>query len=288
MALAGLAPVEIISADSRQVYRGLDIGTAKPTPAERDAAPHQGLDLIEPSERYSAGHFARAVPGWVAGAVARGRLPIVVGGTGFYLRAAFDGLFAEPTLDPLRRGQLREVIATLPAAEQARWAARLDAGFAGGGVQRAQRAIEVALLGGASLSALHEEPGPTPALRPWYALLTLPREVLVERIRGRARAMLDRGLVDEVRRLMESGISADAPGLSGVGYPEVVESLAGRLPLAELEEPITVATRRYAKRQMTWFRHQLTGPVHVMDASQPPAALAQAILSGYRAKLAEG
>jgi len=286
-ALAGLAPIEIISADSRQIYRGLDIGTAKPTPAERDAAPYHGLDLLEPAERYSAGRFARAVPGWVAGAVERGRLPVVVGGTGFYLRAVFDGLFTEPVLDPERRGRLRAVIAALPATEQARWAARLDGGFAGGGVQRAQRTIEVALLGGASLSALHEEPGPVPTLRPWYALMTLPREALVERIRGRVRAMLAGGLVDEVRRVLGSGVAADAPGLSGVGYPEVIESLAGRLPSAALEEAITVATRRYAKRQATWFRHQLRGPVSVFDAAQSPAALAQAILSGYRAALAD-
>ena len=284
-ALAKLAPIEIISADSRQVYRGLDIGTAKPTPAMRAAAPYHGLDLLDPAERYSAGRFARDVPDWIAGIAQRGRLPVVVGGTGFYLRALFEGLFAEPEMDPARRERLRPVIAALPAAEQARWAARLDAGFAGGGSQRAQRAIEVALLSGAALTEHHADAAPPPVVAPWYALMALPREVLVERIGGRVRAMLEAGLVDEVRRVLASGVPADAPGLSGVGYAEVVECLRGERDEAELEEAIIVATRRYAKRQATWFRHQLKGPVLVLDASQPPDALAQAMLSGYRAHL---
>jgi tRNA dimethylallyltransferase len=287
-ALAELAPIEIISADSRQIYRGLDIGTAKPSSAERAAAPHHGLDLLEPTERYSAGRFARDVPGWIAGIAERGRLPVVVGGTGFYLRALFDGLFAEPAMDPQRRERLRLVIAAWPAAEQARWAVRLDGGFAGGGMQRAQRAIEVALLSGERLSVLHGAAAPPPTVAPWYALMTLPREALVERIGGRARAMLAQGLVDEVRRVLASGVPSDAPGLSGVGYAEVVAHLQGRLPAAGLEDAITVATRRYAKRQATWFRHQLKGPVLVLDAAQPPAALAEALLSGYRAHLAPG
>ena len=284
-ALAQLAPIEIISADSRQIYRGLDIGTAKPTPAERAAAPYHGLDLLDPRERYSAGRFAREVPGWVADIAGRKRLPVVVGGTGFYLRALFDGLFAEPELDPERRERLRPVIGALPAREQSRWAERLDAGFKGGGTQRAQRAIEVALLSGVALSDRHADTAPSPAVSPWYALMTLPREPLVERIAGRVRAMLAEGLVDEVRRVLASGVPADAPGLSGVGYAEVVEHLQGQRPAAELEAAIIVATRRYAKRQATWFRHQLKGPVLVLDASRPPDALAQAMLTGYRAHL---
>jgi tRNA dimethylallyltransferase len=284
-ALAALAPIEIISADSRQIYRGLDIGTAKPSREERAAAPYHGLDLLEPTERYSAGRFARDVPGWIAGIADRGRLPVVVGGTGFYLRALFDGLFAEPAMDPDRRERLRPVIAALPPVEQTRWATRLDAGFAGGGVQRAQRAIEVALLSGARLSAWQGEAAPPPTVTPWYALMTLPREALIARIGSRVHAMLSRGLVDEVSRVLASGVPAEAPGLSGVGYAEVVEHLNGRLPAGELEAAITVATRRYAKRQATWFRHQLKGPVLVLDASLPPDALAQEFVSGYRASL---
>lgn len=285
-ALAALAPIEIISADSRQIYRGLDIGTAKPTSAERAAAPYHGLDLVGPAERYSAGRFARDAAGWIVGTGARGRLPVVVGGTGFYLRALFEGLFDEPAMDEARRDRLRASIGSLPGTEQMRWAARLDAGFKGGGTQRAQRAIEVALLTGTPLSTLHGTAGPRVApARPWYAVLDLPRELLVERIGARTRSMLDGGLTEEVQRALAGGLSEDAPGLSGVGYPEVIEQLHGRLALEALPEAITVGTRRYAKRQATWFRHQLTSAVTVLDATKPSHVLAQEVLSGYRAAL---
>jgi tRNA dimethylallyltransferase len=283
-ALAATLPMEIISADSRQIYRGLDIGTAKPGPAERASAPYHGLDLIDPAERYSAGRFARDAGGWIAGAASRGRLPVVVGGTGFYLRALFDGLFEEPDFDPARRERLRAMLDGLAPGERGRWARRLDAGFAGGGAQRETRAIEVALLAGAPLSRLQRAApgGPGPA-RAWYVLLALSREDLAQRITLRVGAMLDAGLVDEVRRALESGVPEDAPGLSGVGYPEVVDRVRGRRGAEGLPEAIATATRRYAKRQETWFRHQLTGPVMVLDGSRAPDALAQEVLTGYRA-----
>ena len=285
-ALAALAPIEIISADSRQIYRGLDIGTAKPTADERAAAPYHGLDLIDATGSYSAGRFARDAAGWIVGAGTRHRLPVVVGGTGFYIRALFEGLFDEPPLDEARRERLREAFAGLPAAEQERWARRLDAGFAGGGPQRASRSVEIALLTGTALSRLQREAPPPPApARPAYAVLTLPREALTARIAQRVRSMLDAGLVLEVRRVLNAGVPPDAPGLSGVGYPEVVAHLRGELEAEALFDAIVAATRRYAKRQATWFRHQLRGPVMELDASQPPAALAQALLSGYRAAL---
>ena len=285
-ALAGMAPIEIISADSRQIYRGLDIGTAKPTAAERAAAPYHGLDLIEPTEAYSAGRFAREAAAWIVQAGQHHRLPVVVGGTGFYIRALFEGLFDEPALDEARRDRLREVLGALPAGEQDRWARRLDAGFAGGGPQRASRSVEIALLTGAPLTRLQREAAPPAApARPAYAVLTLPREALTARIAQRVRAMLAAGLVLEVRRALNNGVPPGAPGLSGVGYPEVVAHLRGELTAEALFDAIVAATRRYAKRQATWFRHQLRGPVMELDASQPPDALARALLSGYRAAL---
>jgi tRNA dimethylallyltransferase len=284
-ALAQLADIEIISADSRQIYRGLDLGTAKPTPRERAAAPYHGLDLIGPGERYSAGRFAREAEGWIGEIRGRGRLPLVVGGTGFYLRALFAGLFDEPELDATRRERLRAALELLPPEEQARWARRLDRGFAGGGSQRALRALEVALLSGAPLSA-HQRAAPVrPAYRPWTARLELPREALRARIEARVHAMLRGGLVDEVRGLLASGVAARAPGLSGVGYAEAVRQLEGRLPAERLAAAIATATRQYAKRQETWFRRQLTGPVVVLDATREPAALAREVLAGYRAAL---
>lgn len=282
-ALASLENIEIVSADSRQVYRGLDIGTAKPTQRERSAAPYHGLDLIAPAERYSAGRFARDAEQWIRDIRARGRLPVVVGGTGFYLRALFEGLFDEPDLDEPRRERLRAALGTLAADERERWAKRLDPGFGGGGSQRALRALEVALLSGAPLSELQKSEAPAPAFHPWTARLELPREVLRARIAERAQAMIAAGLVDEVRAMLASGVSPDAPGLTGVGYAEAVQHLGGRLTTAQLGEAITTATRQYAKRQETWFRRQLTGPVLVLDASREPGALAREVLAGYRA-----
>ena len=285
-ALADLADIEIVSADSRQVYRGLDIGTAKPTTQQRAAAPYHGLDLIAPAERYSAGRFARDAEQWIGEIRGRARLPLVVGGTGFYLRALFCGLFDEPDLDESRRERLRQALGGLEPDDRLRWAKRLDKGFKGGGSQRALRALEVALLTGVPLSALqHNEAPAPPALSPWTARLELPREALRARIASRVRAMIAAGLVGEVRALLASGVSESAPGLTGVGYAETVRHLGGRLSEERLAEAITTATRQYAKRQETWLRRQLTGPVLVLDASREPGALAREVLAGYRAAL---
>src|SRR6185503_11181703 len=144
-------------ADSRQVYRNLDIGTAKPTKKERAAVPHHGLDLLKPGERFSAGRFARAAADWIDGVRARGRLPVVVGGTGLYVRALAEGLFEQPAMDADRRRAIEAWATGLDPIDLVRWAGRLDAGFAGGGRQRAIRAIEVALLTGQSLSTWQRE-----------------------------------------------------------------------------------------------------------------------------------
>lgn len=283
-ALSRLLPVEVVSADSRQVYRGLAIGTAAPAAADLAAAPYHGVGFVDPRERYSAGRFARDATGWIAAIAARGRTPLVVGGTGFYLRALFDGLFEEPQLDPRRRARLREWLRGLSGAEARRWARRLDPLFGGGGAQRAGRAIEIAVLAGRPLSALQaERPPATPGFRPWYAVLTLDRAALHERIARRTRAMLEDGWMEEVRRVLAEGVPPDAPGLLAVGYREIVAHLDGRLTARATEESIVQATRRYAKRQDTWFRHQLHGPLVRLDAAEAPAALARALLAGYRA-----
>jgi tRNA dimethylallyltransferase len=282
-ALAALADLEIVSADSRQVVRGLDIGTAKPTASERAAAPYHGLDLVAPAERYSAGRFAGDAARWIREIWSRGRMPVVVGGTGFYLRALFEGLFEEPPLDPERRRRLGAALAALPRAALSRWAARLDRAFRGGGAQRAARAVEVALLSGRPLSELQSRPAKGSGLAPLYAVLTLPRDVLAARIVERTRAMLEAGLVAEVRRLRAAGVPADAPGLSAVGYREVVAHLSGELTEGKLAGAIAAATRRYAKRQETWFRHQLRGSVATLDAAAAPEVVAREVLARYRA-----
>ena len=290
-ALGALAPITVVSADARQVYRWLDIGTAKPDAGLRARVPHLGLDLIEPGERYSAGRFARDAAAWLAAVRAAGREPLVVGGTGLYVRALADGLFREPPLDAAQRERLRAWAARLPVARLAHWAARLDRTFAGGGRQRAARAVEVALLTGRGLSWWQREARETGMIRPWYIHLTLPRERLHRRIAERADRMLEAGLVDEVRRLLAAGAAPQAPGLDGVGYREVVAMLEGRLPEAELRDAIVAASRRYAKRQETWFRHQLRdqgrgtgeGSLWTLDATESPDSLAARIFERWQA-----
>lgn len=284
-ALAALTPITVISADARQVYRGLDIGTAKPDAALLARVPHVGLDLVDPGERYSAGRFAREAAAWLDAIRAAGRLPLVVGGTGFYVRALADGLFREPPLEPERRERLRSWTAHLPAPDLARWAGRLDARFEAGGRQRAARAIEVALLTGQALSWWQQEARETGVMRPWYIHLTLPREALRNRIAARVDAMLAAGLVEEVRGVLARGVPPDAAGLDGVGYREVVSQLAdgSRPPAADLREAIAAATRGYAKRQQTWFRNQLRdGAVWTLDATEKPSVLADVILERWQ------
>ena len=289
-ALAELEPVTVISADARQVYRGLDIGTAKPEHALRARVPHLGIDLVDPGERYSAGQFARDAAGWLAETRDAGRLPLVVGGTGFYVRALAEGLFREPPLDPGRRDQLRQWTEGLPSADLARWAGRLDRRFVGGGRQRAARGVEVALLTGRPLSWWQHEARETGAMRPWYIHLTMPRDLLHRRIAARVQGMLAAGLVAEVAGVLTRGVPAGAPGLDAVGYREVIARLQGTLAEADLGPAIIIATRRYAKRQETWFRHQLRAPsagrgepeIWTLDATEEPAVIAQRVHERWR------
>ena len=293
VSLAALTPITVISADARQVYRGLDIGTAKPDRETRARVPHRGLDLVSPGERYSAGRFARDAAGWIAetrasgggGGGGGGREPIVVGGTGLYIRALADGLFREPPFDQERRVQLRDWSASLEGADLARWAGRLDPQFLGGGRQRAARAIEVALLTGHALSWWQREAREGGTLRPWYIHLTVPREVLHRRLAARVDQMLAGGLVAEVQRQLAAGIAPDAAGLDGIGYREVVAMLSGQLSENALRDAILASTRRYAKRQETWFRNQLREPgagsrepeVWTLDATGTAEVLARRI-----------
>lgn len=275
-------PIVVISADSRQVYRQLDIGTAKPTRAEQRLVRHLGIDLIEPGERYSAGRFATDAVAWLAD-IPGTEQPVVVGGTGFYVRALADGLFREPPLDSTRRDWLRSW--TRNREGLGRWASRLDPGFAGGGKQRAARVVEVALLTGRPLSWWQRDAKERGVMRPWYVLLTAPRPVLYKRIEVRVDRMLQMGLVAEVEDLLGAGLKPDAPGLDAVGYREVVQHLIGNLANNVLAASIAQSTRRYAKRQDTWFRHQLgTTNVVTLDSTEPAAMLAQQIVRLWEEK----
>ena len=284
-ALADFMPITVISADARQVYRGLDVGTAKPDPDTLTRVPHRGLDLVNPGERYSAGRFARDAAQWIDETRRSGREPVVVGGTGLYIRALAEGLFHEPPFDPARREQLLSWSESLEGADLARWAGRLDPKFLGGGRQRAARAIEVALLTGHALSWWQHAARESGTLRPWYIHLTVPREVLHRRLATRVDDMLRGGLVMEVQRVLATGVAPDAPALDGIGYREVVSMLRGELPEPALRDAILVATRRYAKRQDTWFRNQLREQgarsgeqgVWMLDSTEQPRDLARRI-----------
>jgi tRNA dimethylallyltransferase len=283
LALAARLPLEVISADSRQIYRRLDIGTAKPTRKERARVPHHGIDVVEPGQRYSAGQFARDASGWLEEIRNRERLPLVVGGTGLYVRALAEGLFHEPPLEPARRRALDAFTARLEPLELLRWVGRLDPDFAGGGRQRAARAIEIALLTGRPLSHWQAAARAGATIDPWYVVLTVPRPVLHQRIARRAEEMVQRGLIEEVAAVLAEGHRPDEAGLDGIGIREAVDYLHGRRPRESVAEAIATATRQYAKRQQTWFRHQLASDTVVtLDASRAPDKVADEVAALWR------
>jgi tRNA dimethylallyltransferase len=255
MWMAESSAATIISADSRQVYRSFDIGTAKPTLEEQEKVPHEGIDVAEPSERYSAAAWASAADAWIESAKEQGRTPIVVGGTGLYLRALFEGLFEEPPLDPVKRAEVESELSAIDTEDLRRWVEALDPPRAKLGRTQLLRSIEIALLTGRKLSDLHRERPRVPRWRPEYIVVD-PGPVLADRIGARIDAMLDGGWPEEVERLMNT-VEPDAPAWNATGYDAVREMVAGRLTRAAARERILIGTRQYAKRQRTWFRHQL-------------------------------
>lgn len=258
MALAAVRRVAIVSADSRQLYRGFDIGTAKPTREDREAVPHCGIDVAEPTTRWSAHAWATAAEGWIADARRSGREPVIVGGTGFYVRALVHPLAPVPTLDPARRERLETWLGQLSNEELARWCRRLDPARAGLGRTQRLRAIETALLAGTPLSASYGDDAgraPSPPRDVRY-LVVDPGPVLAQRIEARIRAMVAAGWVEEVRRLLEQ-VPASAPAWQASGYAAIRAHLQGTCTLDEAVRQVVIETRQYAKRQRTWNRHQL-------------------------------
>jgi len=271
MALARIHPITIIVADSRQIYRRFDVGTAKPTAAEQAAVPHRGIDLIEPTERFSAAAWAERADRWIDEALAAGRVPLVVGGTGFYLRALFEPLFDEPELDGRARQQLETHLARLPSDELRRWCLALDPERAHLGRAQLLRAIEVALISGHRLSDLHRARA-RPARRSARYLVVDLGPALAGRIEARLDAMLDGGWVDEVRGLIDD-VPADAPAWNATGYRAVRDLVRGAIARDAARQQILIATRQYAKRQRTWLRHQIDqGTIARLDPADPSSA----------------
>ena len=255
--LAERQPTTIIVADSRQIYRRFDVGTAKPSFAEIASVPHRGIDIVEPTERYSAAAWAASAEVWIEEARSAGRTPLVVGGTGFYLRALFEPLFEEPALDAVGRRRLEQLLAPYSLAELKRWVAVLDPERAHLGRAQLLRAIEVALLSGHRLSALHVAQA-RPARRAARYLVVDPGQALADRIEARLDVMLAGGWVEEVRRLITS-VPEDAPAWNATGYRAIRDCVVGKRDRANARHAVLVATRQYAKRQRTWLRHQLNG-----------------------------
>ena len=270
-ALARRRPITIIVADSRQIYRRFDVGTAKPGAAEQEAVPHRGIDLIEPPERFSAAAWAAQADRWIDEARGAGRIPLVVGGTGFYLRALFEPLFDEPELDGHARHRLEALLATFSLDELRRWCLSLDPDRAHLGRAQLLRSIEVALLGGHRLSDLHRARA-RPARRSARYLVVDPGPALAGRIEARLDAMLDGGWVDEVRGLIEE-VPADAPAWNATGYRAVRDLVRGAVDRDVARQRILIATRQYAKRQRTWIRHQIEErTVTRLDPAEPSSA----------------
>lgn len=260
--LASRFPLEVISVDSAMVYRGMDIGTAKPVARERSTVPHHLIDVREPWESYSAGRFRVDAMRLIREISARGRLPLLVGGTLLYFRALLDRLATLPEADPLVRARIERDAAQRgwPSlhAELVRVDPHAAARIAPSDRQRIQRALEVFQLTGRPISALQALPGDVPDVRFLrIALWPLDRQMLYRALDERLQEMLRVGLLDEVRRLRDMPqLTADCPAMRAVGYRQIWRHLAGEIDRAEAERQAAVATRRLAKRQLTWLQGQ--------------------------------
>ncbi len=277
---------EIVSADSRQVYRHMDIGTAKPAPDELAAVPHHLIDIVTPDQPYSLAEYQRGAYRAIQDIHARGRLPLLVGGTGQYLTAVLEGWgIPEVPPDPSLRAELEDFAAAqgaralhdrLRAVDPAA-ASRIDYR----NIRRVVRALEVSLLTGTPISALQRKSPP-----PYRVLqigLTLPREALYERIDARVERMIAAGLEREVRALLDAGYTWGCPAMSGLGYAQWQPYLAGDATLDEVAGAIRRETRAFARRQYTWFRGHDSG-IRWLDAAQTAP---DAVIDMMRAWLAD-
>ncbi|MGV3709126.1 MAG: tRNA (adenosine(37)-N6)-dimethylallyltransferase MiaA [Gemmatimonas sp.] len=269
MMLAARFNLSIVSADSRQVYTGFDIGTAKPTVRDREQIPHYGIDVLDPRNRYSAHAWAGDAARWMDGSTAAGRGSVIVGGTGFYIRALVRPLADAPVLDVERRAKLEQWLLGLSFETLQAWCRALDPARAGLGRTQLLRAIETALLSGTRLGDAHA--APAAETRPVRYLVVDPGPPLADQIRSRVHQMVEDGWPDETLRLMQS-VPPDAPAWLSSGYGVMRQHVSGELSRTDAVERIVIETRQYAKRQRTWCRHQLNeGPVTRISPRDPDA-----------------
>lgn len=254
---------EIISVDSGLVYRGMDIGTAKPTMAERQGIPHHLIDILDPAEAFSTGQFRERALELAAAITARGRLPLLVGGTMLYFNALFHGLAQLPSADPQVRGQIDEEAVRLGWARLHEELGKVDPQAAvrihPNDPQRIQRALEVYRITGIPLSELCAQ---AESARPPFEFIRIivapaDREALHERIRLRFLNMLEEGFVEEVQKLFErADLNEHLPSMRAVGYRQVWAYLRGEYDYETMVERAIIATRQFAKRQYTWLRRE--------------------------------
>jgi tRNA dimethylallyltransferase len=253
IALAQKFDGEIVSADSRLFYKDMDIGTAKPTIEQRTAVPHHLIDLCRPDQTITLAQYQRLAYETIDAIHQRGRLPLLVGGTGQYVKAVVEG-WGIPEVAPRKR--LRKALENLGGPELARWLAALDPEAAERidprNVRRVVRALEVTLVTGRPISELQRKKPPP------YHIKTIglhaDRETLYQRIDHRVDQMMAAGLLDEVKTLLAEGYKPNLPAMSGLGYRQLLEHLAGNNTLEEAVERIQFETHRFARQQATWFR----------------------------------
>ena len=258
-ALAGRMAIEVVSADSRQVYRGMDVATGKPSAETRRAVVHHLIDVVDPDDRYQAARFRHDAEAAIEAIRARGRLPVIVGGTGLYIRALLRGLDPAPPADP----QFRRELASIAAAEgRASLHARLSLTAPAVARRlhpndhvRVMRALEMARAGVNTLSQARWRE-PIESYDVTYFGLTMERQALARRLAARAAAFVDAGLRAEVERLLERGYDPTLPSLQSIGYREFVRVARGALAPAEALRLMQRDTVRYAKRQWTWFARE--------------------------------
>jgi tRNA dimethylallyltransferase len=257
VALGSRLPIEVISADSRQVYRGLDAATGKPTASERAAVRHHLIDIVDPADRYHAARFRGDAMGAIDAIRARGRLPVLVGGTGLYIRALLRGLDPAPPADPQFRAALAVVVEQRGRGalhdRLRREAPALAERLHPNDSVRIIRALERVRAGPVQRQAWGRCTLGFPLV---YIGLTMDRARLVARLRARCAAMVARGLAAEVEQLLERGYDETLPALQGIGYRDFVRVIRGRVSVEEALRTMLRDTVRYAKRQLTWFRRE--------------------------------
>lgn len=256
---------EIISGDSMQVYKGLDIGTAKVTTEEMHTISHYLIDEVEPQTPFTAAKFQKATKQYIHQIAGRANLPIIVGGTGLYIQSVFYdynfGTIAEDRtyrkeLEKLDNDVLWEQLKALDSLS----AERIHAN----NKQRVIRALEVIKATNKPFSAMHTHKEPVADFRPLYIGLDLPREQLYARINARVELMLQAGLVEEARNLYEQGLDKNLPAMKGIGYKELFAFFEGDISLEAATDQIKQNSRRFAKRQLTWFRNRMD--IHWLEA----------------------